>query len=228
MDSYDAADFPQFEQVLEGQKTILKNAQRFKGQHLVPKKSRYQLIFQFQMRLMMKLGMNSRTDTTHIGTSFIPPSYAPCIKPLCDLKKVMIADLLVETHHRGMYLLLRTVTPPDRLTAIMAVVEDERGNVVMLQLYQQPEETERQAEDILGEESVVIVKEPYLKIMADGDYGIRVDHLSDIIFLPIGDSRIPRSWKHTDQWRSMMSADNWKTRGNDFFKEEQYFEAIEW
>lgn len=46
----------------------------------------------------------------------------------------MIKDLL-ESHHRVSYLVLRTATPVDRMTAIMAIVEDEKGHAATLQLY---------------------------------------------------------------------------------------------
>lgn len=40
-----------------------------------------------------------------------------------------------------------------------------------------------------------MVKEPYLKVMSDGDYGIRVDHLSDIMFIPKFDKLVPSLWR---------------------------------
>lgn len=73
----------------------------------------------------------------------------------------------------------------------MPIVEDENRDVLMLQWYHQEEEYERTAEEILGEGTVVIVKEPYLKLMSDGDYGIRVDHIS---YLPEDDDRLPNCW----------------------------------
>lgn len=83
---------------------------------------------------------------------------------LSSLKKMMIDDLLLETHHRGTYLLVRSVTPQDRMTAVMAIVEDERGDVLMVQLYHQQNDAVGQAEDILVEGTVLILKEPYLKL----------------------------------------------------------------
>ncbi|PGH18369.1 hypothetical protein AJ79_00435 [Helicocarpus griseus UAMH5409] len=72
----------------------------------------------------------------------------------------------------------------------MAIVEDEMEDVLCLQLYHQ--DVDRANDDILPQGTVFIIKEPYLKLMADGNYGIRVDHLSDIVYLPVGDHRFPR------------------------------------
>lgn len=69
------------------------------------------------------------------------------------------------------------------MTAIMAVMEDENGDVILLQLYQQEDERNRAAADIIKVCTILLVKEPYFKVMGDGEYGLRVDHLSDVILL---------------------------------------------
>ncbi|KAH8590368.1 hypothetical protein B0O99DRAFT_634741 [Bisporella sp. PMI_857] len=125
-----------------------------------------------------------------------PRAYTPCSSPLCELTKVMIKDLL-ETHHSGTYLLLRSITPPDRMTAVMVIAEDKK-DVLMLQLYYQVPENKCATEEILGEGTILIVKEPYLKLIVDGDYGVRVDHLSDVIYLPAHDKQTPNGWQVTE------------------------------
>ena len=79
------------------------------------------------------------------------------------------------------------------MTAVMAIVEDEEGSVLMLQLYNQ--ELELSGAQSLKAGTVLAVKEPYVKVMADGDYGIRVDHLSDVFFIPEFDDLVPSSWR---------------------------------
>ncbi|KAI9878412.1 MAG: hypothetical protein M1830_000932 [Pleopsidium flavum] len=107
----------------------------------------------------------------------------------------------------------------------MVVMEDERDDVVMLQLYQQEDEDDRPARDIVGEIGVCIVKEPYFKVMADGEYGMRIDHVSDLIWLSETDERVPM------QWRPRISqldktADEWRCDGNAAMKAEKFFDAI--
>ena len=111
------------------------------------------------------------------------------------------------------------------MTAIMAVMEDENGDVILLQLYQQEDEGNRAAADIVNVGTILLVKEPYFKVMGDGEYGLRVDHLSDVIHLKRDDARIPKAW----QPRSVeieRSADLLKIKGNLFMKESRYWDAI--
>lgn len=224
MDIHDVSDAPQFIALLLKQKQSLRDALSFKGQRPKGRKLRDEIILQFRFRLMMRQG-RANSNTFNMRSSLIPPAYTPCLSPFSDLKKVMIKDLLLETHHRGTYLLLRSVTPPDRMTAVMAIVEDEEKDVLMLQLYYQEPENERAAEEILGEGMVLIVKEPYLKLMSDGDYGVRVDHLSDAIYLPMHDQRMPNCWQVTRD--NHGSAGAWKAKGNDYFNGSKYRDAIE-
>ncbi|KAF7588273.1 hypothetical protein BBP40_005927 [Aspergillus hancockii] len=163
-----------------------------KGQTPKPTKSRDEIIMQFMFRQMM--GSSRAVDLHALRSSFVPPAYYPSVTVLSELKKALINNLTLETHHRGSYILVRAVTPTDRMTAIMAVVEDERGDVLMLQLYNQ--EKNLATDGRLVEGTVMLIKEPYLKMMADGDYGLRVDHLSDIRLIPDHDPLVPSAAYH--------------------------------
>ena len=46
------------------------------------------------------------------------------------------------------------------MTAIMPIVEDEEEAAIMLQIYQQAEQQDRPATDILKRNDIVIIKEP--------------------------------------------------------------------
>lgn len=50
----------------------------------------------------------------------------------------------------------------------MAILEDEMGDGVMLQLYQQEHRCDRKIEDTIKLNSVCVIKEPYFKVMNDG------------------------------------------------------------
>ncbi len=76
------------------------------------------------------------------------------------------------------------------MTAIMVIVEDEMKDAVMLQLYQQVDKMHRPATSILNQNDVCLVKEPYFKVMADGNYGLRVDHVSDLVKIEPRDQRV--------------------------------------
>jgi hypothetical protein len=226
MNIHDVSDTPEHFEQLAQQKRNLQDAQSRKGQRPL-RKPRAQTVLQFlYSRMARPKQQDAAAQNQHyISSSFVPPPYPPCIQPFSALAKVMIDDLLLETHHRGKYLVLRTVTPQNRLTGVMAIVEDERGDVLLLQLYHQ-EETGA-AEDILVEGMVVIVKEPYLKVTSHGGYGLRVDHIYDIEFLAGHDERIPVSWCRAREEKGFTAA-TWKEKGNDCFSAGQYRGANEW
>ncbi|KAK4197545.1 hypothetical protein QBC40DRAFT_333364 [Triangularia verruculosa] len=217
-----AQDFPQILAHLEEQKRMLCNARAHTGQRPARKNDNIATISLFNFT-RMSTQRKQESDLGIMRTSFIPPPYAPCAQPFCDLKKVMFDDLVLETHHRGTYLLVRVVTPQNRMNAIMAIVEDERNEVLLLQLYHQTE----MSEDILVPGQVLIIKDPYLKLTADGGYGLRVDHLSDVVFLPAHDGRIPFCWHSELTNPQHKSADYWKTKGNDCFRQSKYLAAVE-
>lgn len=220
MDIHDVSQMEEYLPILQKHKQSLRNAQSRQGQTLKPTRSRDEIIMEFMFRRMMN--SNRPTNTHDIHSSFVPPAYPPSVAALSTLKRILIRDITLETYHRGFYILLRAVTPMDRMTAVMTVVEDERGDVVMLQLYNQ--EKELSTDGRLVEGTVILVKEPYLKVMADGNYGMRADHLSDIRFLPGHDSLIPLAWG--GQRAMDASANNYKIRGNNCFNKNEHHLAI--
>ncbi|KAJ0272115.1 hypothetical protein COL940_010634 [Colletotrichum noveboracense] len=72
------------------------------------------------------------------------------------------------------------------MNAVMAIAEDEEGTAVLLQLYNQPEDVK--ADELLPQNSVHIIKEPFFKVTTDGKYSLRVDHVSD-----------SPTWRRTDE-----------------------------
>lgn len=224
MDIHDVSGFPRYIEVLEKQKQVLRDAQSRKGQAPTEIKTRDELIIAHTFHHMLIL-QETPSDAFKIQSSFLPPPYHPSISPLSALKQAMIKDLVLETHHRGDFVLLRTVTPASTMSAIMAIVEDENEDGVILQLYHQ--DKSRPAEDILEEGAVLIVKEPFLKTTSDGNIAIRVDHLSDVIFLHVFDKKVPRAWRQFPA-EEETSADTWRTRGKNFFKRFKHQFAVEW
>ncbi|KAG8412912.1 hypothetical protein J3458_013334 [Metarhizium acridum] len=101
----------------------------------------------------------------------------------------------LETLHRGTRIAVRVCTPPQRMTAIMAIVEDEEATALLLQLYHQPDELAVPAAEMLQPGTVLILKEPFFKCRTDGAYSLRVDHVSDIIWLKGTEEHIPSQWR---------------------------------
>lgn len=211
----------QYVELIDHQKKILQEAKKRQGQRPRDRKSREYTYRKF----MSVLRPEGSSDQGLIHSSFIPPAYPPCTSPLTELSIIAIKDLQLEIHHRGTYLLLRSITPPSRMTAIMAIMEDENEDVVMLQLYQQEDQSKRAASNVVNVGTILLVKEPYFKVMGDGEYGLRVDHLSDVIHIKKDVARIPRSWQ-TQIIPSIHSAESLKTKGNLFMEKKRYWEAI--
>lgn len=211
-----------FSDVISSQRKTLQEAKLRQGQRPHDRKTREQTYTNF----MMLFTSGEITQLKGIVSSaFIPPPYLPCSTPMTELKPVAIKNLQLETHHRGTYLLLRSITSPHRMTAIMAVMEDEYGDVVLLQLYQQDDESNRSAIDIVNVDTVLLVKEPYFKVMGDGEYGIRVDHLSDVIHLKRDDPRMPTAWQ-PQLIEIQLSAESLKTKGNRSMGKKKYWDAV--
>lgn len=229
MDVKDVSECGPYFKLLEQQKKTLQAAQKRKGERPKDAKPRSKVIDDHMMQSMsmyMRQLSPSSNGNHMIHSSFLARPYMPSVAPFQALKKMPLQDLRLETHHRGLYVLLRVVTPPTRMTAIMAVMEDEAEQAVMVQLYQQEEEKYRPARVSVKKSGVCIVKEPYFKVMGDGNYGLRIDHVSDLIWLSETDDRVPL------QWRPQISqlgktAGEWKSEGNSALKSGDFFDAAE-
>ncbi|KAL9077334.1 MAG: hypothetical protein Q9157_003370 [Trypethelium eluteriae] len=225
MNVHNAADLEQYTQLMSRQRLTLQKAKARQGQRPRDRRSRQDAYSKFMLSLM--LSGRQRDDRHLIHTSLIPPSYHPCIAPLAELRPAAIRDLQLEIHHRGTYLLLRSITPPQRMTAIMALMEDKKDDVVLLQLYQQEDEISLEATKIVNIGTILLVKEPYFKVMGDGEYGLRVDHVSDVVHLKEGNTMIPDEWRpRLIEIETTGTAESLKLRGNAAVGEHRYRDAI--
>ncbi|PNY29022.1 Protein unc-45 [Tolypocladium capitatum] len=174
---------------------IARRASRRKGQLVRDHPPPEQLVSSFMMKQVASTLLHSWPTETTITTSQVPAPYTPCARSVSELQPIMISEMRLETHHRGSKTLVRIRTLPQRITAVMAIVEDEQGTAVLLQLYNQPEELVVPAREILLPDGVCILKEPFFKCATDGSYSLRVDHVSDIIWLEDNDERVPPKWR---------------------------------
>ncbi|KAJ4988889.1 TPR domain-containing protein [Stagonosporopsis vannaccii] len=216
------ADISQYLSVIDGQKQLLQKARSRQGQRPRDRKPREQMYMEFMMA-HMAVGQCQQGHMIH--SSFIPPAYLPCTTPIAQLTPILIRQLTLETHHQGRYLLLRAITPPNRMTAIIVLAADRTEDVAVLQLYQHEDEDARPATDVVDVGTMLLVKEPYFKVMASGDYGLRVDHLSDIVHIEEGHPVLPKEWI-THQPESEESAEGLKSKGDSAIGAGKYWEAI--
>jgi len=222
-------DMSRYWQTFQKQRESLKRANERQGQRPNDRKSKEEAYLQFMMSLKQFTAMKEKekeNKQSHVMLlSVVPPAYLPCTTPLAQLTPTAIRHLRLETHHRGTYLMLRVITPPNRMAAIIVIAEDDQNDVSILQLYQQDREDVREATDVVDVGTILLVKEPYYKVTAMGDYSLRVDHVSDIVHVDKNDSKIPKAWRpriHDGE----ESAELFKTRGDSAIKERKYWLAI--
>ncbi|KAJ5208589.1 hypothetical protein N7449_002968 [Penicillium cf. viridicatum] len=191
---------PESEKLLSEHNRALEAAEAVKGMQYKPKVTRHELLKQFKYRQKMNKDQpRGRASASTVDVSFAPPIYPPCLAPLDGLKKVMFKDLLLETHHRGSYIL--------------------KTKIKMIPL-QMLNEKLRCHDGSVDKGQILLVKEPYLTLTSVGEYGVRVDHVSDNLFIPLFDKMVPPAWRErlpedeTSQWM----AGDWLRMGNDYSK----------
>lgn len=163
-----------------------------------------------------------RSNRRRIPSPSVLYTYPPCTQPFDELFPLSISELRLEERHRGGYLVVRTLTPADEEDAVMAIVEDEPGTAILLELYNQPDEHVISKDYILQQDQLYLVREPLVKMLAPGKYSLRIDHLSDIIWLQEGDTRIPRVWKKEP---TKASSKEMRLLGNDAVHAQKWVEA---
>ncbi|KAI9055046.1 hypothetical protein LZ554_000012 [Drepanopeziza brunnea f. sp. 'monogermtubi'] len=152
--------------------------------------------------------------------------YPPSVAAMGDLEKLMIKDLRLETNHRGSYILLRFAYTAGRVTDVANVAEDEAGFPILFLLIMQEREAIRRSETILKEKGDIILKEPFFTSVNEGEYCIRVDHPTDIVWLAEDDARIPKKWR-VKAAKIPKSAEHWRKKGKEMVEEANYYEAID-
>ncbi|CZT13036.1 related to TPR domain protein [Rhynchosporium graminicola] len=223
MDLQDVSHDERYATILETYKSRLEAARAREGEVPNDRPARSELEREHMAQYESEVG---KPGAKGMRAAVVGESYLPSVSPLLELKKTMISNLALETHHRGFYLILRFFVPPIRVMSIISLVEDEAGNALTFSLYQQECKDLKTAGDILKKGSVILLKEPYFKCVGDGGYGIRVDHPTDIIWLANDDPRIPSAWKMCEK-DNMKSVEEWKQEGNIHVNEGRFREAIQ-
>ncbi|RPA92790.1 SET domain-containing protein [Choiromyces venosus 120613-1] len=202
---------------------ILKAAEGRKGQKPLFKPSRASLIYSHNS-FSSQAQAQAAGATLNISSNIAYNEHPPCIALFDALEKKYLEDLRLELAHRGRYVILRAVVNPDRLVSISTIAEDENGEVETVQIYNQDDR--KLPVSIVPEGQVFIVKEPFFKMTFGGGTSIRVDHVSDIIFLDGEDERVPEKWRPRLRPLARRPLD-WKEDGNRFYGGKQYFEAAQ-
>ncbi|KZL69058.1 tpr domain-containing protein [Colletotrichum incanum] len=196
MDVKDVSGIEEFSAFFQQLQVTAEQARSRKGQIPHDHPSPGMLVGQFNMERMRAIAMSAMdTGKLNIKTSQVPSAYLPCSRTANELQPLSISKMRLEEHHRGKYVIVRTMTSPRKINVVMTIVEDEEGTAALLQLYNQPEESAVDIDDLLPQHSVCLIKEPFFKVATDGKYSLRVDHVGDFCLLSGNDGLIPSRWR---------------------------------
>lgn len=229
MDTDDVSSVGEYIQKLDEFKEVLMAAEAREGQLPRDRKSAGEIIMRHEMGLLER---NVQQLMPHraqhmIHSSIVAAPYLPSIASLDILKPIYIKDLRIGIHHRGTYLIIRSLTEPKRITAVMAVVEDENRDAISLQLYHQLDENIRPDSSIIAKGDVLLIKEPFFKLMSDGEYGLRVDHVSDVMRIDARHKLWPKGWIPLHKFSPSKTANEWKEKGNADMGRKHHWAAVE-
>jgi tetratricopeptide (TPR) repeat protein len=125
------------------------------------------------------------TQTQGKSASTIPAlavgqPYPPCTASLDDLEPMKLADLKMETHHRGRKLLVKRESPVVTLVArSWTMVQDQDGEGA--ERLEMCLHKTRHGEDVLESVKSFVIKEPYFTLTDQGEATLRIDHPSDLV-----------------------------------------------
>lgn len=161
--------------------------------------------------------------------NIITLTYTPCTEPLTSLQRISFNELVLETVHRGKYVLFKTLAEAFKEVGVRTVVEDPEGNAEMFSIYNYA--LNKTPFDVLPTGVIIAVKEPYYKTSASGGAILRCDHPQNIIYLKINDPVVRQfEWKsglpNAADGEEILSIESIRLQGNQFFKELKFYDAV--
>ncbi|OCL10901.1 hypothetical protein AOQ84DRAFT_425738 [Glonium stellatum] len=151
----------------------------------------------------------------------LPQAYPPSLVPLKSLQKILLRDMLLETHHKNRFLVAKLIGAPYMHAGTTTILEDEAGDVEKVSVHNFGDSPD---DPILLQGIVIAIKEPYYQLSADGTHEIRVDHPSDIYIAKVDDSSIHSEFQ-TD-FHKEKTADEWRNEGDKAFLEKKYHSTL--
>ncbi len=128
-------------------------------------------------------GLTAGERITH--TSLASPTQVATVKAnVADLRPITLAEMTVGETHKGRVLLCKTLADPVIMSSCMTVVEDINGECERFAVYGIAKSNDLEdAKRVLPPNSIVAVKEPYLRRAGDGGRVVRVDNPENMRFL---------------------------------------------
>lgn len=168
--------------------------------------------------------MQASMRIDHGQYAFKTKTYDPCIAKLSSLSKSPIHALQANTQHSGSYVLLRLMTPLEITSFTLAVAEDEAGQAIVVQIFNQNALPGNEPMEML---SIIAIKQPRVELVAWGIFGIRVDHPSDIRYVSKYDDGLPSHWESGDNLY-IKSIQELKSEATHLYRTGHYPQAADW
>ncbi|CAK1356573.1 hypothetical protein CB0940_12129 [Cercospora beticola] len=205
------------DKIRETVQTRLKKCKDLHGQPRTPREAKAAVSEAKQAGLMADMsgtvepGMSVYSGRENIVALAVGSPFPPCTTPLSELKPMPLAELQIDTHHRGRVLNVKRTGPVVPLVAYSwTVVEDDAGHVERLEVYLHKS---KRGEDLLESTREFRIKEPYFTINEQGEATIRVQHPSD--FVRVKDTEFAKT------------AEKCKDKGNAALKRKEFVEAAD-
>ena len=197
--------------------TRLKKCEELRGQPRTPREPKAALSEAKQAGLMADMsgqvepGLSVYAGRDSIVALAVGTPYPPSTTSPTDLKPIKLAELEVDTHHRGRVLTVERTGPVVPLIAYAwTVVKDDAGHAERLEVYLHKS---KRGEDMLESTRDFKIKEPYFTINEQGEAAIRINHPSDLICI-----------KNIEP---AQAAEKWKDKGNAALKRKEFVEAAD-
>ncbi|TCD69090.1 hypothetical protein EIP91_008732 [Steccherinum ochraceum] len=149
-----------------------------------------------------------------------------------ELERVNIRQMMMRKRHTGKYLLCRIISKTTIPLSVDFAIEDPEGNTSHVTLSHYPftlDASVTETDEIFPIGTILAIREPYYKLAVIADLPIvRVDAPTDLVFVDVQSPLRNVAWStgsiaSTSTTRSLVTADSWKARGNEFFKKKQWF-----
>lgn len=164
------------ERIRDTVKDRLKKCSKLVGQAREPRDSKAAISQATGTALMADMGGGAGETLPALA---IGQPYPPSIISLQELQPMKLADLQMDTHHRGRRLTVKRASPVVTLAArSWTMVQDEAEETDRLEVCLHKS---RHGEDLLESASIFVIKEPYFTLTDQGEATLRIDHPSDLV-----------------------------------------------
>lgn len=216
------------------EKQLLLDAQRaFETEQLIaktkpyprPKKNRSEVISRHDYTRAHTLASLAKSGKYQMKINQVTTPKHCSVKRLDQLEPIRLKDMLVNQTHTGKYLLCRIVGRPYYMTGMTMLVEDEDDEVEIVSAYNYTASYDVDPAQVLPVNTVVAIKEPYLKIMISdhSNYYIRVESPTDIVVLDDEQHQVDK-WKSNDN--KSLTYEQLNDLGNKAFVKKEFYQAI--